>query len=180
MIETPRLILRQWQGSDLEPFAGLNADPEVMKYFPATLNREESDQLAHRFKTIVAQNQGWGFWAVEHKESGDFIGGVGLLSQPDRFAFSPCTEIGWRLQKRYWHQGLAREAAEAALNYAFTTLKLAEVVSFTSIHNAASETLMQRLGFQRQGTFLHPALPEQHPLALHVLYKKRVQQSVHS
>lgn len=170
-IETPRLLLRQWTPADLAPFAALNGDPEVMRFFPAPLTREESDTLAGRFREGIAE-RGWGFWAVEAKESGEFVGCVGLHPQPDRFAFSPCTEIGWRLAKAFWHQGLAHEAAAAALEFGFETLAQDEVVSFTSVLNTPSESLMKRLGMTRAGEFLHPALPPDHCLAEHVLYRK--------
>ncbi|URQ61666.1 GNAT family N-acetyltransferase [Pantoea alhagi] len=172
MLETDHLILRQWTENDLQPFAELNADQEVMKYFPAVLSREESDKLANRFKDMINFNGGWGFWAVEMKATGEFVGCVGLVNQPDRFDFSPCTEIGWRLNKKFWGQGIAKEAAEASLAYAFNVLNLSEVVSFTSIHNTPSENLMKRLGMRKQALFLHPALPPDHYLAQHVLYKR--------
>ncbi|WP_277966506.1 GNAT family N-acetyltransferase [Pantoea trifolii] len=171
MLETDRLILRQWQEKDLQPFAELNADPEVMNYFPKALSRQESDNVVSRFIEMIVSNQGWGFWAVEMKATGEFVGSVGLAHQPERFDFSPCTEIGWRINKKFWGQGIAKEAAEASLVYAFDVLHLREVVSFTSIHNTLSENLMTRLGMQKQTTFLHPALPADHHLAEHVLYK---------
>lgn len=171
MLETDRLILRQWQEKDLLPFAELNADPEIMKYFPKALSRQESDNVVLRFRAMIVLNQGWGFWAVEMKATGEFVGSVGLAHQPDRFDFSPCTEIGWRINKNFWGQGIAKEAAEASLDYAFKVLHLREIVSFTSIHNTPSENLMKRLGMQKQTTFLHPALPAEHALAEHVLYK---------
>ena len=167
--ETARVRLRQWRPEDLAPFAALNSDPEVMGCFPALLSREESDALAERFHALIDLN-GWGFWAVEEKASGTFLGMVGLHHQPDRFSFSPCTEIGWRLAKPFWHKGFACEAAMACLAYAFEVLELDEVVSFTSIHNVSSESLMQRLGMTKQGHFLHPSLLADHRLATHVLY----------
>ncbi|MCU6668584.1 GNAT family N-acetyltransferase [Enterobacteriaceae bacterium H4N4] len=170
--ETSRVRLRQWRAEDLAPFAALNSDPEVMGCFPAPLSREESDGLAERFSALIDLN-GWGFWALEEKASGTFLGTVGLHHQPDRFTFSPCTEIGWRLAKPFWHKGFACEAAKACLTFAFQVLALDEVVSFTSIHNVSSESLMLRLGMTKQGHFLHPSLPPEHRLALHVLYRLR-------
>ena len=169
MLETSRLILRQWKDKDFSPFASLNADPDVMRFFPTLLHKENSDSLAKRFSEGISE-RGWGFWAVELKESHRFIGFVGLHPQPDQFVFSPCVEIGWRLDKTYWHKGLAREAAEACLHYAFNVLELKEVVSFTSKLNTPSEHLMKRLGMVKQGEFAHPALPSDHKLSMHVLY----------
>ncbi|WP_196208197.1 GNAT family N-acetyltransferase [Citrobacter sp. Res13-Sevr-PEB04-36] len=170
MLETSRLILRQWEIKDMAAFADLNADPDVMRFFPAPLTKQESDSLAERFSEGIEQ-RGWGFWAVESKETHEFVGCVGLHPQPDKFPFSPCTEIGWRLSKTYWHQGLAMEAAEVCLEYAFATLALNEVVSFTSVLNKPSERLMKRLGMVKMDTFPHPALPTSHRLSQHVLYR---------
>ncbi|AIR00006.1 GNAT family N-acetyltransferase [Pluralibacter gergoviae] len=171
MPETRRLILRQWQERDLAPFAALNASPEVMHFFPAVMSAQESDALAARLRATIDANRGWGYWAVELKATAQFTGFVGLADQPDRYPFSPCTEISWRLDKKFWHRGIALEAARAALNYAFDVLEREAVVAFTSVHNAPSERLMQRLGMRKQGQFFHPALPREHWLAEHVLYR---------
>ena len=170
MLETPRLILRQWEAKDRAPFAALNADSDVMRFFPAPLHKAESDNLVDRFSEGIAA-RGWGFWAVELKETHQFVGCVGLHPQPDKFHFSPCTEIGWRLAKAYWHHGVALEAAEACLTFAFEELALSEVVSFTSVLNTPSEKLMIRLGMNKAEEFVHPALPSAHRLAQHVLYR---------
>ncbi|OTG65408.1 GNAT family N-acetyltransferase [Acinetobacter silvestris] len=169
-LKTSRLLLRQWQKTDLPTFIQLNADSEVMRYFPNLLTAEESIDLAERFKTIIAQN-GWGFWAVELKATGQFIGFVGLNAQPDKFSFSPCVEIGWRIASEFWHQGYATEAAHACLNFAFHTLKLKEIVSFTAKQNQPSKKVMQRLAMKFSHSFDHPALNNESPLQQHVLYK---------
>ncbi len=169
--ETPRLILRQWRDGDLAPFAALNGSAEVMRYFPDVMSAQESDGLAARLRAAISANGGWGYWAVELKESAEFAGFVGLAYQKDRYPFSPCTEISWRLDKKFWHRGIALEAARAALDYAFNVLHRDAVVACTSIHNAPSERLMQRLGMRKQGQFFHPALPRDHWLAEHVLYR---------
>lgn len=169
-LETSRLILRQWQNTDFKKFAQLNAHPQVMRYFPHCLSYEESCQLATRFQYLIEQNQ-WGFWAVELRNNQQFIGFVGLHAQPDRFQFSPCVEIGWRLDHHYWHHGYATEAASACLFFAFEHLQLEKVVSFTADSNLASAKVMQRLGMQYIQTFNHPALTQDDPLSKHVLYQ---------
>lgn len=169
-LETPRLILRQWQVRDFDVFADLNADPDVMRYFPAALSKNESDLLAGRFQDTITE-YGWGFWAVELKENQQFIGFVGLANQAEKFTFSPCVEIGWRLAQQYWHQGYATEAAQQCLKFAFEKLALEQVVSFTTVLNQASEKVMQRLGMDYVENFMHPALDKNHALAEHVLYR---------
>ncbi|MCX8957658.1 GNAT family N-acetyltransferase [Erwinia psidii] len=168
MPETARLILRQWQAKDLAPFAAQNADTEVMQFFPAPLKREESDRLARGLADGI-NRRGWGFWAVELKETRQFVGCVALHPQPDKYAFSPCTETGWRLGKAFWHRGLAEETAQACLEYAFNALALHEVVAFTA-SVSPSERLMKRLGMTRAGEFAHPDLPPDHRLSHHLLY----------
>ncbi|WP_419820178.1 GNAT family N-acetyltransferase [Acinetobacter sp.] len=169
-LETPRLILRQWQVRDFDVFADLNADPDVMRYFPAALSKNESDLLAGRFQDTITE-YGWGFWAVELKENQQFIGFVGLANQAEKFTFSPCVEIGWRLAQQYWHQGYATEAAQQCLKFAFEKLTLEQVVSFTTVLNQASEKVMQRLGMDYVENFMHPVLDKNHALAEHVLYR---------
>ena len=169
-LETSRLILRPWKESDLKPFYALNSNPEVMRYFPGCLTQEQSDALAHKFQRMI-ETQAWGLWAVELKQGGDFIGFTGLNAQPSQFSFSPCTEIAWRIQQKYWGQGFATEAATACLNFAFDSLKLNQVVAFTAVQNTRSQALMQRLGVQFKDHFNHPALDNSSPLQRHVLYQ---------
>lgn len=94
--DTERLRLRQWQASDRAPFAALNADPAVMAFFPSLLTRAESDAMADRCASLITQ-RGWGFWAVELRRSGEFIGFVGLHQPSAELPFAPCVEVGWRL-----------------------------------------------------------------------------------
>ncbi len=187
MLTTKRLHLRQWTSADLPVFAELNADPEVMRYFPQPLSTLESNALAAKLQQLIVEN-GWGFWAVALKKSGidridndnavnkdchPFMGFVGLhMHSPSAdLPCSPCVEIGWRLHKKYWGMGYATEAATAVLQFAFTQLDLEEVVSFTAVTNSASQAVMQRIGMSNTGkNFYHPALAPEHPLAEHVLY----------
>lgn len=168
-LRTERTILRQWQPQDLPVFADLNADLEVMKYFPKSLRREESDALAMRCKELIAK-QGWGFWALELISTGEFIGFLGL-HKPDDLPFSPCVEIGWRLHRHYWGNGYATEASQEVLRFAFEDLNLDQVVSFTAVTNKRSRAVMERLGFTNaEQNFAHPQLPIDHELVEHVLY----------
>lgn len=171
-LRTTRILLRQWRERDREPFAALNADPEVMEHFPNTLSRAESDNLVDRIMTGLDE-RGWGLWAVEITATGTFAGFVGLNPTTFDAPFTPAIEIGWRLARTWWGKGLATEAGRAALDHAFGSLALDEVVSFTSITNLRSQRVMQRLGMRHDlaGDFDHPALPEGHRLRRHVLYR---------
>ena len=179
-IETERLYLRQWQASDFVVFAAMNADPEVMKYFPKLLSATVSDIIANKCQQLIEEN-GWGFWALSLKEGSDnndaFIGFVGLNQTHADMSFAPCVEIAWRLRKEFWGQGYATEAARASLGFAFSELALDEVVAFTAVINQRSQLLMARIGMtDTQDNFYHPALESNHRLAEHVLYKLNRQQ----
>ncbi|GAB6260298.1 GNAT family N-acetyltransferase [Photobacterium sp. R1] len=170
-LQTPRLIIRPWKDEDLVPFAAMSADPAVMRYFPSTLSEEESQQAAHRARALI-EEKGWGFWAVELKETGTFIGFVGLHYQDSEIPNAPFVEIGWRLASEYWGQGLAPEAAERALQFAFDDLNAPDVYAFTALSNQPSQRVMKKLGMTDcLQNFLHPKLPADHQLAEHCLYR---------
>lgn len=179
-IETERLYLRQWQASDFAIFAAMNADPEVMKYFPKLLSAKVSDIIASKCQQLIEDN-GWGFWALSLKKGSNkndaFIGFVGLNQTHADMSFAPCVEIAWRLRKEFWGQGYATEAARASLDFAFSELELDEVVAFTAVINKRSQLLMKRIRMtDTQNNFYHPALESNHLLAEHVLYKITRQQ----
>ncbi|MBT3012465.1 MAG: GNAT family N-acetyltransferase [Candidatus Thiodiazotropha sp. (ex Lucina pensylvanica)] len=170
VLETDRLILRQWRDEDYMPFARINADPRVMEFFPQPLSRIESDDLAKRCRDLI-DGRGWGFWAVELRGRGEFIGIVGLNKPQHRLPCSPCVEIGWRLSYAHWGMGYATEAGSTVLRFAFEVLDLNEVVAFTTVMNKRSREVMQRIGMlNTQRDFDHPALGIGHPLSRHVLY----------
>jgi RimJ/RimL family protein N-acetyltransferase len=170
-LTTPRLLLREWHEDDLAPFAALNADPEVMRYFPHELTRAQSDDLARFAQGLIAMH-GWGLWAVEVRGGAPFIGFVGLNRPRFEAHFTPAIEVGWRLDRPHWGHGYATEAAAAALTFAFDELQSAEVVSFTSPLNEPSVRVMRRLGMTRDpdDDFDHPAVADG-PLRRHALYR---------
>lgn len=169
--ETDRLLLRQWREEDLDPFAAMNADLNVMEFFPSTLSRSESDELVKRINAHFDEN-GFGLWAVEWKQKSAFIGFIGLWVPRFDAHFTPCVEIGWRLAHDYWGNGFATEGANAVLELAFGPLGLSEVVSMTAIPNTRSMRVMEKIGMSRDsdGDFDHP-LVESERLARHVLYR---------
>jgi RimJ/RimL family protein N-acetyltransferase len=169
--ETPRLRLRRWIDADREPFAAMNADPAVMEFFPAPQSRETSDASIDIWQSQFAAH-GWSNWAAELRDSGRFIGFVGLSVPRRVLPCSPCVEIGWRLAREAWGRGLASEAARGALRVGFERLGLQEIVSFTALANGRSRAVMERIGMRNaQQDFEHPGVPEGHPLRLHCLYR---------
>jgi RimJ/RimL family protein N-acetyltransferase len=174
-LRTERLLLRRWRDSDRQPFAALNADPEVMKHFPARLTRAESDSAIDRLEAFFDQ-RGFGRWAVEIVATARFIGFTGLSVPQFTAHFMPAVEIGWRLAREAWGHGYATEAARAALTFGFDPagpLGLTEVVSITSTENVRSQAVMARLGMTHDPAddFDYPKLPEGHRLRRSVLWR---------
>lgn len=169
VLRTERLLLRQWREGDREPWAALNADPEVMRHFPSTLSAEESDHWFERNRDRIDE-QGWGLWAVEVEGGAPFVGFVGLAVPGFEASFTPCVEVGWRLAREHWGTGYAPEAARAALAFGFDELALDEIVSFTYVGNRSSRRVMEKVGLEEAFEFDHPNLPG-HRLERHVLYR---------
>jgi RimJ/RimL family protein N-acetyltransferase len=167
-LATARLRLRAFRDADRAPFAAMNADPAVMEHFPNRLTRAESDAFMDRIAVRWTED-GHGLWAVERRDDGAFLGFTGIA----RLAWLPTPEIGWRFARVAWGQGYATEAARAARDWAFGTLGLDAIVSVTTVANQRSRAVMERIGMTRDPAddFLHPNLPEGHPLRPHVLYR---------
>lgn len=178
VIQTSRLILRQWKQADKKQLARINFDPKVMEFFPAPLTRAQSDALVEKIEAHFRKH-GFGMYAAELKSNHTFIGFIGLNVPSFRAHFTPCVEIGWRLSPEAWGQGLATEGALALLEYAREVLKLDELVSFTVPANTRSRRVMEKLGMSHDPAddFDHPQLPPGHPLRGHVLYRLRLNPS---
>lgn len=172
MRSTERLRLRAWRPEDREPFAALNADPVVMEHFVAPLDRGESDAMVDRIEADFAE-RGWGLWAAERLDTGAFIGFIGLSVPGFEADFTPCVEVGWRLAKEHWGQGLAPEGAREAVRFGFDDLGLEEIVSFTYVGNESSRRVMEKIGMRFDREFDHPRVPEGHRIRRHVLYTLR-------
>jgi RimJ/RimL family protein N-acetyltransferase len=171
-LRTPRLHLRRWRAEDRAPFGALNSDPEVMRHFPATLSRAESDAFVDRIEAGFAES-GYGLWAIEVVATGEFIGFTGLSNPRFTAPFMPAVEIGWRLARPAWGHGYATEAARAAMADGFARVGLIEIVSFTAVGNEPSRAVMRRIGMTHRvdDDFDHPKLDPGHRLRRHVLYR---------
>lgn len=170
-LQTPRLRLRLWRDGDREPFAALNQDPRVMEHFPGLIPRERSDASVDAFIAGFAE-RGWSNWALERRDTGEFIGFTGLSIPRADLPFSPCVEVGWRLAHAHWGFGFASEAASAALQAGFERIGLAQIVSMTALSNLRSQAVMRRIGLvDTDFTFEHPGVPEGHPVRPHCLYR---------
>ena len=172
MIETERLLLRRWKESDREPFARMNADPLVMEFLGPLLSREQTGALIERAENHFDKH-GFGPYAVELRETGEFAGFVGISVPTFQAHFTPCVEIGWRLKSESWGQGYATEGARRVVRHAFFEIGLNNLVSFTAEANLRSRHVMDKLGMSHieEDDFDHPRVPAGSPLRRHVLYR---------
>jgi len=171
-LETDRLILRRFRGSDLEAMIALHQDPAVMKYLGPLMTPEQTNDFLYNVVTVFDE-QGWGLFCVELKETSACLGFAGLNRPTFEASFTPCVEIGWRLSSSHWGHGLATEAATEVLLYAHEMLGMDEIVAMTTKENLASQRVMEKIGLVRdpEGDFMHPNLQPDDPLAPHLLFR---------
>ena len=171
-IQTDRLILRAFTGADRQPFAAINADPEVMTYMSRALDRRASDLFLARIQDHWDAD-GFGLWAIERRDDGAFLGFAGLSAPTFEAPFTPAVEVGWRLARPAWGHGYATEAGAAALDHGFEVLHLAEIVSFTAVGNDRSRRVMERLGMTHDPAddFDYPLVPPDHLVRRQALYR---------
>lgn len=170
LFTSTRLGFRYWEDADLPPFCEMGKDPEVMKYFQSLMSDQKSADMIGWMKQHFLE-KGYGLYAVDQLDTQTFIGFIGLSTPGFQADFTPCTEIGWRLKRAAWGQGLATEGAIRCLEYAFENFPFAEIYSFTAVINKPSERVMQKAGMQPVGGFLHPLVADDSPLKEHVLYR---------
>ena len=171
-ISTERLIMRGWRESDLAPWAAMNADPEVRRYVGPLLTPGQAEAWVLNFQDDLDRH-GFGFWALEVRASGDFIGFTGLDIVEEEMPVTG-VEIGWRLARSAWGHGYATEAARAALEYGFGILTLPEIVAITMAANLRSQAVMERIGMTRDPAedFDDPDVAKP-SLRRHVVYRIR-------
>jgi ribosomal-protein-alanine N-acetyltransferase len=149
LIETPQLLLRDWWYEDIAPLAAIYADPEVERQLVPMSRDATEEQVAY----LLAhwEVEGFGLWAVEHRETGRFIGRIGLIRHTDFTQEPDPVEVGWTLERAVWGQGLATEGAMASLRFGFDTLGCDRIISITRPTNTASRRVMEKCGLTYQG-----------------------------
>jgi len=155
------------------PFAAMNADPVVMHYFASPFTTEQSDRSIDRYLAAF-DREGFSFFAATLRDTGAFIGTIGLQTMRDVVPNlpQPAVEIGWRLTQASQGKGLATEGARTIVDFAFNQLGLAEVVAITALPNRASRHVMEKLGMTHRPEldFNHPRIPAGHQYERHTLY----------
>lgn len=166
-----RLGFRNWTDQDLEPMSQISSDEDVMEFFPSLQTKEYTEGFIKRMQNEFKERN-YCYFAVEIKNTYEFIGFIGLHLQTFEADFTPCVDIGWRLKKSVWNQGYATEGALRCLAYARDDLKINRVYSITPKINIRSERIMQKAGMQKEKEFVFELLKDDERLKNCVLYSK--------
>jgi RimJ/RimL family protein N-acetyltransferase len=170
IFSSERLGFRNWTSEDVDKLFELNSKEEVMRYFPATQTRKQCENFIERMKNQFDKNN-FCYFAVELKETKNFIGFIGICEQTYEAEFNPSVDIGWRILPKYWAKGYATEGAKRCLEFGFNNIKLDKIVAVAPSPNIASITVMKKIGMQLVQTFNHPLLNEFPELKECVLYE---------
>ncbi len=169
LFKSDRLGFRNWLASDIEKLAAINADKEVMEFFPSTRTLPETKTFIERMQRQYG-DKGYCYFAVDNLEYDTFIGFIGLSEQNFAADFTPCIDIGWRLAKTAWNKGYATEGAKRCLEYGFEALHLDRIYSIAPVANLKSQQVMKKIGMRKVKTFEHPQLLDNARLRKCVLY----------
>jgi RimJ/RimL family protein N-acetyltransferase len=171
VIATERLRLRDWRDADLTPWAAMNADPQVRRYLGPVLTFAQAEAWVLNYQDKL-DRYGYGFWAVEIRATGEFIGFTGLDTVDSEMPVTGI-EVGWRLARTAWGHGYATEAARAAMAYGFDVLDQPEIIAITMAGNERSRAVMRRLSMTTDPAedFDDPDVDDL-DLRRHVVYRK--------
>jgi len=157
LFTSERLGFRNWVADNIPAMAALNADPDVMEFFPSTQTMEQTVSFVERMQKLFAE-RGYCYFPAFRLRDDQFIGFIGIGYQEFEASFTPWTDNGWRLAKAYWGMGYATEGAKRCLHYAFEDLGLQNIKSIASVVNVKSTKVMEKIGMQQELFFQHPKL----------------------
>lgn len=159
VLETARLRLRQWQGSDMAPYTAMLSDPPTARFITVDGKPVVDEMTGWRHAVVMAGHwvlHGAGMFVVEEKSSGKFAGRVGPWRPPGW----PDFEVGWGIAKEFRGKGYAAEAARASIDWSFATFDIDRIVHCIDSQNTASQSVARQLGASKDGEielFGHPA-----------------------
>jgi RimJ/RimL family protein N-acetyltransferase len=156
-IETARLVLRRWESDDVDALFALVTHPDVARWLPYG-TRDDAIAAIERYERSFEEH-GFGRFAVLDRRTGELVGRVGLMHAPEWSATEEKDEIGWAIARERWGEGLASEAATAAIDDAFDRVGLERIVAWTTPHNVASRRVMEKCGMRHGGSALWKGLP---------------------
>lgn len=147
VLETPRLVLTQYQDEDVISLHSIFSDPETMTYYPAPFSLQQTQNWIKRNQNRYL-NDGYGLWAVCLKETKKVIGDCGLVKQ--NVDGKTEVEIGYHINKTYWSKGFASEAAKACKEFGFCKLGFNKLISIIDPKNIASIRVAEKIGFTKE------------------------------
>ena len=157
LFQSERLGFRNWIDSDTPKMIDISSNADVMEFFPAIATKIQTVEFIDRMKLMCIE-KGYCYFSVDQLKDESFIGFIGLCYQTYESQFTPSVDIGWRLNKKYWHNGLATEGAKKCLNYGFNVIELKNIISTSPIINTKSIRVMEKIGMAKLTEFKHPRL----------------------
>jgi RimJ/RimL family protein N-acetyltransferase len=170
LFKSERLGFRNWVENDIAKMAKISADPEVMEYFPTTASVSQTEEFVNRMMKMYDEKS-YCYYAVDRLSDSKFIGFIGLCDQTYESPFTPCIDIGWRLDKEFWGMGYATEGAKQCLEYAFNELKINDVKAVATLINIKSISVMKKIGMVRVLDFDHSKMLDNARLKKCVCYE---------
>ncbi len=155
LFASERLGFRNWIDSDIPKMVDISSNPDVMEFFPATATKIQTREFIDKMKLMCVE-KGYCYFAVDQLKDESFIGFIGLYYQTYESPVTPNVDIGWRLNKKYWNNGLATEGAKKCLEYGFNVIKLKNIISTTPIINTKSIRVMEKIGMEKLTEFNRP------------------------
>ena len=170
IFKSDRLGFRNWLESDIELMCEINADRNVMEFFPGIVSKDQTIEFIEKMQKQFKE-KGFCYFAVDKLENNEFIGFIGLSEKSFEAEFTPCIDIGWRISSKEWNKGYATEGAIRCLEYANEFLKLEKIVSIAPKINEKSERVMEKIGMEKVLEFEHPLLINDERLRDCLLYQ---------
>lgn len=167
-----RLGFRNWDQEDIDKLYLINTDKKVMEFFPDVSTKQQTTEFVHRMKRQF-EDKGFCYFAVDRLDNREFIGFIGLSEQTYVADFTPCIDIGWRINSGEWNKGYATEGAKRCLDYARNILMLEDIYAVAPKINLKSEHIMKKIGLEKQYEFEHTLLVNNDSLRTCVLYKTK-------
>jgi len=156
VLETERLLLREFRDDDLDAYAGMLADPETMRHYPRPYTRDEARGFIEKNRHRYAAN-GFGVWVIAERGTEAFLGDCGLA-----FALVegiPEVEVIWHVVRDRWRRGIASEAARVARDHAFGPLGLRRLVALVRPENLPSAAVARKIGMDVEREAVFHGLP---------------------
>lgn len=170
LFKSERLGFRKWDKEDIPFMSKISSDPIVMEFFPYVATTAQTKDFIERMNSMLL-DKGYCYFAVDELKTSKLIGFIGLCDQSFESDFTPCIDIGWRLDKKYWNNGYATEGAIKCLEYAFNVLKLNNIKATAPVVNVKSIRVMKKIGMKKQMNFKHPKITEKSPLQNYVCFE---------